>query len=107
MILRIPGVADAVKSANAPVVGVSPIIGNNPVLGMADKCLTALGLETSAFSVAKLHSEYLDAWLIADGDEKQVGEVERLGIKCKSTPLLMSDDQASQDIAQAAINMVL
>ena len=93
--------------AKAPVVGVSPIIGGNPVLGMADKCLTAVGLETSATSVAAQYGDLLDAWLIADSDEAQVQAVTKLGIKCESAPLLMTDDQAAKEIAVRAIGMLL
>lgn len=105
MILRIPGIYDAILKANAPVVGVSPIIGGNPVLGMADKCLTALGLETSATSVAEQYGDLLDAWLIADSDNDQVMAITELGIKCESAPLLMTDDHAAKEIAMRAIAM--
>lgn len=105
MILRIPGIRAAIMNAKVPVVGVSPIIGGNPVLGMADKCLTALGLETSATSVAKHYGDLLDAWLIADSDADQVGEITKLGIKCESAPLLMTDDLAAKEIAIRAIAM--
>ncbi|CAO5243063.1 2-phospho-L-lactate transferase [Frankia sp. AgKG'84/4] len=50
-ILAIPGIRDAVASTAAPVVGVSPIIGGAAVRGMADACLTAIGVETSAQAV--------------------------------------------------------
>ena len=106
MILRIPGIRDAIMKAAAPVVGVSPIIGGNPVLGMADKCLTALGLETSATSVAAQYGDLLDAWLIADSDSDQVAAVTKLGINCESAPLLMTDDEAAKAIAARAIAMV-
>lgn len=106
MILQIPGIREAISSANAPVVGVSPIIGGNPVLGMADKCLTALGLETSATSVAAQYGDLLDAWLIADSDADQVTAITELGIKCESAPLLMVDDLAAKEIAARAIAMV-
>jgi LPPG:FO 2-phospho-L-lactate transferase len=92
--------------AKAPVVGVSPIIGGNPVLGMADKCLSALGLETSATSVAAQYGDLLDAWLIADSDNDQVSAITNLGIKCESAPLLMTDDQAAKEIAAKAIGML-
>jgi len=106
MILRIPGIRTAIMAASAPVVGVSPIIGGNPVLGMADKCLTALGLETSATSVAAQYGDLLDAWLIADSDAAQISAVTQLGIKCESAPLLMTDDQAAKEIAMRAIAMM-
>jgi len=106
MILQIPGIKAAIMKAKAPVVGVSPIIGGNPVLGMADKCLSALGLETSATSVAAQYGDLLDAWLIADSDNDQVSAVTNLGIKCESAPLLMTDDQAAKEIAAKAIGML-
>ena len=106
MILQIPGIKAAIMKAKAPVVGVSPIIGGNPVLGMADKCLSALGLETSATSVAAQYGDLLDAWLIADSDDDQVLAITNLGIKCESAPLLMTDDQAAKEIADKAIGML-
>ena len=106
MILQIPGIKAAIMNAKAPVVGVSPIIGGNPVLGMADKCLTALGLETSATSVAAQYGDLLDAWLIADSDDDQISAITNLGIKCESAPLLMTDDQAAKEIAAKAIGML-
>ena len=106
MILQIPGIKAAIMKAKAPVVGVSPIIGGNPVLGMADKCLSALGLETSATSVAAQYGDLLDAWLIADSDDDQVLAISNLGIKCESAPLLMTDDQAAKEIAAKAIGML-
>lgn len=106
MILQIPGIREAIQASPAPVVGVSPIIGDNPVLGMADKCLAALGLETSATSVAKHYGELLDAWLIADSDNDQVSEITNFKIKCESAPLLMTDDLAAKEIAARAIAMI-
>ena len=73
---------------------------------MADKCLTALGLETSATSVAAQYGDLLDAWLIADSDTDQFSAVTKLGIKCESAPLLMTDDRAAKEIAMRAIAMM-
>jgi LPPG:FO 2-phospho-L-lactate transferase len=52
-ILSVPGVLDAVRECPAPVVGVSPIVGGSPVRGMADACLQAIGVETSAEAVGR------------------------------------------------------
>ena len=73
---------------------------------MADKCLTALGLETSATSVAAQYGDLLDAWLIADSDDEQVSAISNLGIKCESAPLLMTNDLAAMEIAVRAMAMV-
>ena len=112
MILRIPGVRTALKESKAPVVGISPIIGGNPILGMADKCLSGLGLETSASSVAAIYGArtsggLLDGWLVAESDETEIETIRSLGIACVGIPLLMSDDEATRLMAQRAIEMAL
>lgn len=109
-ILQIIGIREALVESPAPIVGISPIIGKNPVLGMADKCLTALKLDTSATSVATLYGSrnnggLLDGWLIADSDSEQVEGIEKLGIKCQAIPLLMTDDLATQTMAESAISL--
>ena len=71
-ILAIPGIRDALRATAAPVVGVSPIVGGAPVRGMADACLTAIGVETSAVAVAGTtagaRTAILDAWLVDERD---------------------------------------
>lgn len=101
-ILAVPGIRAALTAKT--VVGVSPIIGGAPVRGMADACLTAIGVETSARAVAGHYGpELLDGWLVADTDAEAVGEIE--GIAVRSRPLLMTDDEASADIARAALDL--
>ena len=48
VILAVPGIADALRAATAPVVGVSPLIGGAPVRGHADACLAAIGVDSTA-----------------------------------------------------------
>jgi LPPG:FO 2-phospho-L-lactate transferase len=105
-ILGVPGVRDAVRGTRAPVVGVSPIIGGAPVRGMADACLTAIGVETTASAVAGLYADFLAGWLVDDADAHLVA---RSGAGTpgnpviRSRPLLMTDVEASADIAGAAL----
>jgi len=107
-ILQVPGIADALRTTAAPVVGVSPIIGTAPVRGMADACLDAIGVETSAMGVA-LHygarsaGGYLDAWLIADSDAASAPAISAAGIRVDDAPLLMSDPQATAALAAATM----
>ncbi len=115
MILRVPGVRDAVRSTAAPVVGVSPIVGGAPVRGMADACLTAIGVETSATAVARHYGArvgpagsagdgLIDGWLVHDeADGAAVAELTPLGIETRAVPLLMTDVDATAAIAGAAL----
>lgn len=99
-ILAVPGIRDAVAAKT--VVGVSPIIGGAPVRGMADACLKAIGVETSARAVAESYGlGLLDGWLVDEAD----ADVRVEGIEVRSRPLLMSDAVATADIARAALDL--
>ncbi|WP_197016086.1 2-phospho-L-lactate transferase [Actinomadura viridis] len=102
-ILSVPGIREAVAART--VVGVSPIIGGAPVRGMADACLTAIGVETSARAVAEHYGAgLLDGWLVDEADADVAAEgVE--GIEVRARPLLMSDAEATAAIAGAALGL--
>jgi LPPG:FO 2-phospho-L-lactate transferase len=104
-ILSIAGVREALRTASAPVVGLSPIIGGAPVRGMADACLTAIGVETSASAVAGLFTDILDGWLVDLGDANATTRVETTGVRCRSVPLLMRDVTAAAAMATAALEL--
>jgi len=106
-ILSVPGLRDAVRAARAPVVGVSPIVAGRPVRGMADACLRAIGVPTTAAAVAGLFADILDGWLVDSSDEAAVEEVASLGVACRARPLLMSDVTATAAIASAALDLAL
>ncbi len=107
-ILAVPGIREALRATEAPVVGVSPIIGGKVVRGMADVCLTAIGVETSASAVAALYGArpnggLLDAWLIAEEDEALADEVAGLGIRSLVRPLWMTDAARRTALGEAAL----
>ena len=102
-ILAVPGIRDAVAATTAPVVGVSPIIGGAPVRGMADACLTAMGVETSAIAVGRLYEGLVDGWLVDDADADAVGTL--AGVVVRARPLYMTDLEATRAIAAAALDL--
>jgi LPPG:FO 2-phospho-L-lactate transferase len=108
-ILAVPAIAEAVRTTEAPVVGVAPIIGGAPVRGMADACLDAIGVETSALAVARHYGRrpagFLDGWLVDDVDKAAVDELEELGIRTVARPLLMTDATTTADIAADALRL--
>ena len=87
-----------------PVVGVSPIVGGAPVRGMADACLRAIGVETSADAVAGLYADLLDGWLV-DTSDAHLAARRTPGSRAvvQARPLLMTDVPATAEIASAAI----
>ena len=104
IILTVPGIADAVAAKT--VVGVSPIIGGAPVRGMADACLTAIGVKTSATAVAAHYgARLLDGWLVDTADAEATTAIELEGIAVRAVPLYMTDLAATAAMATAAIDL--
>jgi LPPG:FO 2-phospho-L-lactate transferase len=104
-LLEVPGVRDALRDAPARVVGLSPIVGGRPLRGMADRCLTAIGLDTSAEAVgrhfgARSDGGLLDGWLVHTGDAAEIR-----GVEVRSVPLLMTSTDATAAMARAALDL--
>ncbi len=104
IILAIPRIADAVAAKT--VVGVSPVISGAPVRGMADACLAAIGVKTTAAAVAAHYgSALLDGWLVDTSDADAIDAAELGGIAVRALPLFMTDAAATSAIARAAVDL--
>ncbi|MFD9891241.1 2-phospho-L-lactate transferase [Amycolatopsis sp. NPDC059027] len=105
-VLGVPGVREALRKTSAGVVGVSPIIGGKALRGMADACLSAIGVETSAEAVGRHYGSrkegdgVLDGWLVAEGEQVDVP-----GVAVRDVPLLMSDVDATAAMVRAALDL--
>jgi LPPG:FO 2-phospho-L-lactate transferase len=104
-LLDVPGMRDALRDTPAKVVGLSPIVGGRPLRGMADACLAAIGVETSAEAVgrhfgARDAGGLLDGWLVHSGDTADVP-----GVDVRSVPLLMTDADATAEMARRALEL--
>jgi LPPG:FO 2-phospho-L-lactate transferase len=99
-ILQVKGVRDLLSAK--PVVGLSPIVGGAPVRGMADACLTAIGVETSAEAVGRHYGpDLLDGWLVDTADAGTTVP----GVTVRAVPLLMTDLEATAEMARAALEL--
>lgn len=110
-ILAIPGMRDALRAASAPIVGVSPVIGGRVVRGMADACLSAIGVATDAAAIAhhygaRSRGGLLDAWLVGEEDAAAVPGLRAAGFAAESAPLWMRDAATSAALAGAALALV-
>jgi LPPG:FO 2-phospho-L-lactate transferase len=109
-IVSIPGIREALRDTHAPVVGVSPIIGGKVVRGMADACLPAIGVDTTAEAVGRHYGArsaggLIDGWLVDDADAAAVASLEETGLVAASVPLWMRDLDTSAALAGQAIDL--
>jgi len=88
-ILAVKGVRDALRKTNAKKIAISPIVAGAPIKGPADKLLKGLGLEVSAYSVAKLYADFLGTFILDAADAAEKDEIEKLGIEVKVTNTIM------------------
>jgi LPPG:FO 2-phospho-L-lactate transferase len=99
-VLQVKGVREALAAQR--VVGLSPIIGGAPVRGMADACLDAIGVETSAEAVGRHYgADLLDGWLVDTADAGTTVP----GVQVRAVPLLMTDLEATAAMARAALEL--
>ncbi|HJB62831.1 MAG TPA: YvcK family protein, partial [Candidatus Microbacterium pullistercoris] len=104
-VLAVPGMRGLLRDAAAPIVGVSGIIDGSVVRGMADACLTAIGVETSARAVAEHYGArraggILDGWLVDETDASATDPLTALGITTRAVPLWMRDPDSSAQVAR-------
>jgi LPPG:FO 2-phospho-L-lactate transferase len=104
-ILAVPGIRGALRSTAAPVIGYSPIVAGRALRGMADECLSVIGVETSSEAVgahygARSGTGILDGWLIDEGDEATVE-----GVEVRSIPLLMTDPAATAEMVRSGLEL--
>lgn len=109
-ILGVPGIAETLRAAAAPVVGLSPIVAGTHLRGMAAQMLAAIDVETSAAAVAEHYGArpgggLLDGWLVDERDADAVERVRAAGITCRAMPLMMTDPDATAAMVAAAYEL--
>jgi len=93
-ILAVPGVADALRAAPAPVVGVSPVVGGTIVKGPTEPFMAWLGQPLSATGVAGAYGGILDG-MVADEPVD--------GLPHVVIDTLMADAAARRRVAEEAL----
>jgi LPPG:FO 2-phospho-L-lactate transferase len=102
-ILAVPGIRSALRTTKAKVVGLSPVVDGRPLRGMADECLSVIGVETTAEAVGKYYGArtdtgILDSWMIHSTDTAVIP-----GVDVLSVPLLMTDPATTAEMAAVAL----
>jgi LPPG:FO 2-phospho-L-lactate transferase len=104
-ILAVPGLRDAIRKAEAPVVSISPIIGGAPVKGPADRLLRGLGVEVSARGVATLYRDVVTGYVLDERDAELAPDVEALGLSTRVVDTLMRDVEIATSLARTCLEL--
>ena len=104
-ILAVPGLRGALRSTQARVIGYSPIVAGKALRGMADECLSVIGVPTTSEAVgahfgARSGVGILDGWLIDETDEAAID-----GVDVRAVPLLMTDPKATAEMVRAGLEL--
>jgi LPPG:FO 2-phospho-L-lactate transferase len=97
-ILALPGLREAIDSAGAPLVAISPLVGGRSLKGPTEAFLRGLGRPVSAAGVASLYEGLLDG-MVVDSDETDPPE----GIELLRCPTVMSDAGRRRALAERAL----
>jgi LPPG:FO 2-phospho-L-lactate transferase len=102
-ILRVPGVADALRARRDDVVAVSPLIGGAAVKGPADRVMRELGLEATCVGVATHYRDLVATLVIDEVDAHQASTVEAQGVKVLVTTTLMAEPANARRLAAVVL----
>ena len=105
-IISVNNVREALRKAKAKVVAITPIVGGAPVKGPADKLMRGLGLEVSAYSVARLYQDFLDVLIIDYADRNEKERIEQLGLHVVVTNTIMKTQQDKIRLAKAVLKLM-
>jgi LPPG:FO 2-phospho-L-lactate transferase len=104
-ILSVSGIRESLRKTRARKVAISPIIAGAPVKGPADKLLCGLGIEVSAFGVAKLYADFLDVFVIDSADAAEKNRIEQLGVKVVVVDTLMKNLATKTALAKVVLDV--
>ena len=105
-ILSVKGIKNALEETEAKIAAISPIVGGSPIKGPADKLMRGLGIEVSAYAVARLYRNFLDTFVIDHVDHAEKERIERLGLHAVTTNTIMRNLEDKVQLARVTLRSV-
>lgn len=102
-ILSVPDLRRLLKQSGAPIVAVSPIVGGVALKGPAANMLQEMGMDCSAYGVAKYYRGLIDAIVIDRRDEKLEKPIRELGIDVAIEATVMKNDDDKALLARKTL----
>ena len=105
-ILAVPGVRGALVQTKARVAAVSPIVGGAVIKGPADKMLSGMGMEVSAWQVGWLYEDFLDCLVVDHADAALEQRIRGLGLEVVVTDTIMRDAERKAALARTVLEAI-
>ena len=109
-ILSLGGVLDAVLSARAPTIAISPIVGGAALRGPAAQLMRSLGGSPSAAGIAAHFAEtypgLIDVLVIDEGDSADGAAIQGHGIKHVVADIVIEDEPRRRRLAELVLDVV-
>lgn len=102
-LLAIPELREALRSAAAPVIAVTPIIGGKAVKGPTAKIMQELGIEVSPLSVVEHYGDILDGFVL-DSHDSDLSDRFSIPVKIVDTMMTMPGD--SERVAHCTVQFI-
>jgi LPPG:FO 2-phospho-L-lactate transferase len=102
-IVAVPGIADALGTTRAPVVGVSPIVDGGAVSGPAAALMRACGLPVSTLGVARAYAPWLRRLLVDARDAHEATALAAAGVTAIVADIMMPDRAAETALARRVL----
>ncbi|MEJ7875562.1 MAG: 2-phospho-L-lactate transferase [Solirubrobacterales bacterium] len=99
-ILAVPGMREAIASAAAPVLAVSPFVSGRAIKGPTEAFMAAIGRPISAAGVASLYEGLLDGMVVDEGDP----DPGPAGIPVLVCPTLMDGQKGRVTLAERILD---
>src|SRR5439155_2833004 len=101
-ILALPGMAEALRALDAPVVAVSPLVSGRSLKGPTEQFMRWAGLDVSDAGVAAHYSGLIDG-LVVDRDTPS-GPPSLAGVVLHQTETLMADADGRKRLARETLD---
>jgi LPPG:FO 2-phospho-L-lactate transferase len=103
-ILAVPGIREALRLTEAPIVAVSPIVGDKAVTGPAGILMVAQGLPVSIAGVAKAYEDFLDVLIVDHSDQVAAQQLARPGLRVRCTNTVMASAEDRTNLAKIVMS---
>lgn len=102
--LAVKSIRQALSKVKERVIAVSPIVGQSAVSGPAVKYMKALGLENSAYGVARYFAGSVGNFVTAKSDHGLGVKIRNLGMEVLETDIIMKNKQAEIRLARYLVS---